>query len=524
MMDMPRGQRACPIPIPARAAAGLSLARAHHLRSGAGTRRLGRRNQRRRRRRSAFASSRRTIAASFCITPISCDAAGGVDAFLIGSELVGLTRVRSASGVYPAVRGVADARRRRERRSLGDGDEDHLSAPTGPNMARMCRRRREVRFPLDPLWASPAIDFVGIDDYSPLSDWRDGAVHLDAAIAAERLRSRLSRARASRAGEGYDWYLRRRGRARGADAHADHRRRSASPGCSGRRISGPGGRNPHHERVGGAELGAPTAWTPQSKPIWLTETGCPAVDQGANAPNVFPDAQIERGRPAAFLARRARRSDAGALLEAMLAHFDPAAPGGDARNPVSPVYGGRDGRSGAHPSLELGRAAVSGLSGADRRLERRRQLGDRPLAHRTARRRAARSSRRSTLAARLEIGDFASSVRRSTASSTAMCSTGRCRRARRSSRSRPIRSTRRRPTAALASSQRRGELCARSARTISLPRRTARWSTLTRAQETELPHEIALSFADRETDYRQRRVLSRRLEGYRRGVARRRRR
>ena len=30
-------------------------------------------------------------------------AAGGVDAFLIGSELRGLTRVRSASGVYPAV-------------------------------------------------------------------------------------------------------------------------------------------------------------------------------------------------------------------------------------------------------------------------------------------------------------------------------------------------------------------------------------------------------------------------------------
>ena len=28
---------------------------------------------------------------------------GGVDAFLIGSELASLTRVRSASGVYPAV-------------------------------------------------------------------------------------------------------------------------------------------------------------------------------------------------------------------------------------------------------------------------------------------------------------------------------------------------------------------------------------------------------------------------------------
>jgi len=32
-----------------------------------------------------------------------CVAASGVDAFVIGSELPGLTRVRSASGVYPAV-------------------------------------------------------------------------------------------------------------------------------------------------------------------------------------------------------------------------------------------------------------------------------------------------------------------------------------------------------------------------------------------------------------------------------------
>jgi hypothetical protein len=33
--------------------------------------------------------------------------AGGVDAFLIGSELKSLTRVRSASGIYPAVTALA---------------------------------------------------------------------------------------------------------------------------------------------------------------------------------------------------------------------------------------------------------------------------------------------------------------------------------------------------------------------------------------------------------------------------------
>ena len=40
----------------------------------------------------------------------------------------------------------------------------------------------ELRFPLDPLWASPAVDFIGLDAYWPLSDWRDGDEH-----AAEEL-------------------------------------------------------------------------------------------------------------------------------------------------------------------------------------------------------------------------------------------------------------------------------------------------------------------------------------------------
>ncbi len=52
---------------------------------------------------------------------------------------------------------------------------------------------------------------------------------------------------------------------------------------------------PHHERVGGAELGSPTAWVPQAKPIWLTEIGCPAVDKGANQPSVFPDPKSASG-------------------------------------------------------------------------------------------------------------------------------------------------------------------------------------------------------------------------------------
>ena len=70
--------------------------------------------------------------------------AGGVDAFLIGSELAALTRVRSASGVYPAVECAGDAGRRRE----GDRRRRHRSspmAPTGPNTARMWSMQRRTK-------------------------------------------------------------------------------------------------------------------------------------------------------------------------------------------------------------------------------------------------------------------------------------------------------------------------------------------------------------------------------------------
>lgn len=61
-------------------------------------------------------------------------------------------------------------------------------------------------FHLDPLWADDNIDFIGIDNYMPLSDWRDGEHHLDAEAGAPSiydlgyLRSNIE------GGEGYDWY------------------------------------------------------------------------------------------------------------------------------------------------------------------------------------------------------------------------------------------------------------------------------------------------------------------------------
>ena len=92
---------------------------------------------------------------------------------------------------------------------------------------------------------------------------------------------------------------------------------------------------------GGAELGSPTGWAPQGKPIWLTEIGCGAVDKGANQPSVFPDPKSsESGLPYFSTGTRddlmQRRT-----LDAALQTFDPVHGATTTDNPVSPVYGGR---------------------------------------------------------------------------------------------------------------------------------------------------------------------------------------
>ena len=62
----------------------------------------------------------------------------------------------------------------------------------------------EVRFPLDVVWASAAVDFVGVDAYWPLSDWRDGP-HLDAA-EADDIYDLAYLARRIASGEAFDWF------------------------------------------------------------------------------------------------------------------------------------------------------------------------------------------------------------------------------------------------------------------------------------------------------------------------------
>jgi hypothetical protein len=262
-------------------------------------------------------------------------AAGGVEGFIIGSELVGLTHLRDAAG-YPMVDGLVALAE--DVATLLPDAELTYAADWTEYGADVREDGEDVRFPLDPLWACDAIDAIGIDYYPPLSDWRDSSDHIDTATARGPsdlgyLRTRLT------SGEAYDWYY------ADAEGRAAQDRLPIGDGAYDKpwtfRPKDLWGwwSHPHVERLGGVETAA-TAFAPGAKPIWLTEIGIPAVDKGGNAPNVFPDARSsEGGYP--FFSSGARDDLVQARgLEAIISGFDPARLGFEAvRNPVHHVSG-----------------------------------------------------------------------------------------------------------------------------------------------------------------------------------------
>lgn len=220
-----------------------------------------------------------------------CADAGGVDAFLIGTEMVGMTTIRSAAGTYPAVSHLQTLAATVSG-IMGSGTKVSYAADWSEyHSHRPADGSNDVYFHLDPLWEDPNIDFIGIDNYLPVSDWRDGSSHLDydadAGIVTphniDYLKSNIE------GGEYYDWYY-------ASTADRDSQNRTLI-------VDATYGKdwvfrqkdirnwwaNSHYNRPGGTESGSPTAYTPSTKPIWFTEFGCPCVDKGTNQPNVFYD-------------------------------------------------------------------------------------------------------------------------------------------------------------------------------------------------------------------------------------------
>ncbi|MGV6847186.1 MAG: baseplate multidomain protein megatron [Marinibacterium sp.] len=271
-----------------------------------------------------------------------CAAAGGVEAFCIGSEMRSLTQIRGASGFAA----VAELRALavEVRALVGPATKIGYAADWSEYFGYQPEDGSGDRyFHLDPLWADAEIDFIGIDNYMPVSDWRDGDTHADAhwgdiydpAYLAANVEG----------GEGYDWYYptpqARDSQTREPISDPVHQ----EPWIWRYKDIRNWWDNPHHERIGGVRQATPTPWVPQSKPIWFTELGCPAVDKGTNQPNTFVDPKSSESALPYYSSGARDDLIQMQYLRATLSYW-----GDPAHNPVSEIYGA--------PMLDLDRMFV----------------------------------------------------------------------------------------------------------------------------------------------------------------------
>ena len=269
-------------------------------------------------------------------------AAGGVDAFLIGSELRGLTTLRDEDDAFPFVEALCTLAGQ-VRTMLGPATDITYAADWSEYFGHHAQDGTgNVHFHLDPLWAHPAIDAVGIDNYMPLSDWRDAdhnAGNPDGFAGPYDLAGLRT---AIAGGEGFDWYYPT------FEARRLREREDITDGAFGKpwvfrfKDLKSWWSKQHFNRIDGEEAAEPTAWVPESKPFFFTEVGCPATDKGPNQPNVFSDPKSTEGAMPYFSS--GGRSDLAQqrFLMAHHCHWDPEDEDFDAAaNPVSTVDGRR---------------------------------------------------------------------------------------------------------------------------------------------------------------------------------------
>ncbi|MGJ8594915.1 baseplate multidomain protein megatron [Sulfitobacter sp.] len=217
-----------------------------------------------------------------------CKAAGGVDAFCIGSEMRGLTQVRSGRNVFPAVQAFI-ALAAQVRTIVGAETKVSYAADWSEYFGYQPQDGTGDRlFHLDPLWADPQIDFIGIDNYMPLSDWREGVAHKDALEWDDIYNLRYLQSNIE-GGEGFDWFY-------GSPEEREAQIRTPitdgandEPWIYRYKDIRNWWSNLHHDRIDGQRSNDPTAWLPGHKPVWFTEYGCAAINNGTNQPNKFLD-------------------------------------------------------------------------------------------------------------------------------------------------------------------------------------------------------------------------------------------
>jgi hypothetical protein len=176
------------------------------------------------------------------------------DAFIIGSEFKGLTSIKNSANNFPAVD---------EFIALATAVKTIMGVSTKISYAADWSEYHSVGgwYNMDKLWASSAIDFIGIDAYFPLTDAPQNNIY--------NLQSVIN---GWSEGEGYNWYYTDEARTTKANLGAAYAWKNIEYWWSNTHT------NPN---------GAQTNWVPQSKKIWFTEYGFPSTDGATNQPNVF---------------------------------------------------------------------------------------------------------------------------------------------------------------------------------------------------------------------------------------------
>lgn len=189
---------------------------------------------------------------------------GKIDAFLIGSELIGLTQIKTDKNEFPAVDALISLSAQ-VKEILGpdviitygaDWSEYHHSENGWYN--------------LDPLWSANTIDVIGINAYFPLTDNKSSTYDID------EIKKGWEN------GEGWDYYI---------DGN-DQLQKPLSPAYAWKNIKS--WWENHHFNPDKKK----TIWEPKAKKIWFTEYGFPSIDCATNQPNIFFNPKsIEGGIP-----------------------------------------------------------------------------------------------------------------------------------------------------------------------------------------------------------------------------------
>lgn len=177
-----------------------------------------------------------------------------VDAFLIGSEMIGLTKVRDESNNFPAIDELIKLAEK-VKSIMGDKIKISYAADWSEY-----HHTDDGWYNMDKLWASDSIDFIGIDAYFPLTNKFQDFYNEEEIIEGWE------------SGEGYDYYYEDQNRTIKKPLEASYAWKNISYWWSNDHI------NPD---------GIKTNWQAKQKKIWFTEIGFPSVDLATNQPNVF---------------------------------------------------------------------------------------------------------------------------------------------------------------------------------------------------------------------------------------------